>query len=216
MAYRTFKEPAPITPATVELEKIIPPQKGLMCKAPAPSEQDCIKLWNFYKMPEHIRRHSELVAAYAFHLGKILSERGVQIDLPALRASALLHDIAKMHCVKNGGNHAQVGAAWVVQKTGQHLLAQGVMFHVYWPWQICFDSWPLPLIIEYADKRVMHDRFVGLDERFKDLMQRYGQNRRAQENMHKMERQAYELEQQLIERYKVDVNADFTYSWRLV
>ncbi len=200
----------------LDWEKLPLPKKELMCNGIVPSEQDCVELWNFYHMPEHIRRHSELVAAYAIYLGQALSEQGVQIDLPALYAAALLHDIAKIHCVKHGGSHAQVGAAWVVQKTGQHLLAQGVLFHVYWPWQICFDSWPLPLIIEYADKRVMHDRFVALDERFKDLMQRYGHDQQAKANMHKMERQAYELEQQLTEKYKVDVNADFTYSWRLV
>ena len=72
------------------------------------------------------------------------------------------------------------------------------------------------LILEYADKRVKHDQLVGLDERFKDLMERYGHDQRAKANMHKIERQAEELERQLAELYKVDVNADFTYSWRLV
>ena len=200
----------------VSWEDLPLPRTGLVCSGKAPNEAACVELWDFYQVPEHIRRHSELVAAYAMHIGRTLYERGVTIDMPALYAAGLLHDIAKMHCVEHGGSHAQVGAAWVVQKTGQHLVAQGVLFHVYWPWQLSFESWPLPLIIEYADKRVMHDKFVGLDERFKDLMERYGKDQRAKANMHKMERQARELEQLLAEKYKVDVNADFTYSWRLV
>ena len=197
-------------------EDLPPPKPGLVCSGTVPNEKDCVALWDFYKVPEHIRRHSELVAAYASFVGSALYERGVTIDMPALYAAGLLHDIAKMHCVEHGGSHAQVGAAWVVQKTGQHLIAQGVLFHVYWPWQISFESWPLPLVIEYADKRVMHDKIVNLDERFADLMERYGNDQRAKANMHKMEYQARELERILVEKFKVDVNADFTHSWRLV
>ena len=78
------------------------------------------------------------------------------------------------------------------------------------------DEKLVALILEYADKRVKHDQLVGLDERFKDLMERYGHDQRARANMHKIGRQAEELERQLAELYKVDVNADFTYSWRLV
>ncbi|MBQ4133798.1 MAG: phosphohydrolase [Desulfovibrionaceae bacterium] len=202
--------------APMPWEEMPLPRKGLLCSGPVPGEESCVELWNFYQVPEHIRRHSELVAAYALHLGNTLHGQGVRIDLPGLYASALLHDIAKMHCVQHGGSHAQVGAAWVVQKTGQHLLAQGVLFHVYWPWPLCFESWPLPLLIEYADKRVMHDRFVSLNERFEDLMLRYGHNEEARERTRKIECQARELEQLLAKKYKVDVNANFTYSWRLV
>ena len=200
----------------VSWEDLPLPKPGLMCDGRVPTETECVELWNYYKVPAHIRRHSELVAAYAMHVGRQLVNRGVKLDLDGLYASALLHDIAKMYCIERGGSHAQVGAAWVVQKTRQHLLAQGVMFHVYWPWKVCFKSWPLPLILEYADKRVKHDQLVGLDERFKDLMERYGHDQRARANMHKIGRQAEELERQLAELYKVDVNADFTYSWRLV
>ena len=193
-----------------------PPKTGLVCSGSVPDEKDCVALWDFYQMPEHIRRHSELVAAYALQLGRTLSERGVCLDLPALYASALLHDLAKMHCLEYGGSHAQVGAAWVVQKTGQHLLAQGVLFHVYWPWPLCLESWPLPLLIGYADKRVMHDQFVGLRERFADLTERYGHDQKSREWMRRIESQTCELERQLREKYGVDVNADFAYSWRLV
>jgi len=200
----------------VPWEKLPAPKPGLVCDGHVPTEAECIGLWDYYQVPEHIRRHSEMVAAYALHIGKQLAGQGVTVDLDGLYASALLHDIAKMYCIEHGGSHAQVGAAWVVQKTKQHLLAQGVIFHVYWPWQICFKSWPLPLVIAYADKRVKHDQFVSLDERFEDLMERYGHDQRAKANMHKIEHQSEELERQLAELYKVDVNADFTHSWRLV
>ena len=217
-------------PATVDPDHTLPlplawedlpsPQPELICTGtalgPAPSEADCLALWDHYAMPVHIREHSELVAAYAMYLGCALGKQGVKIDLPALYASSLLHDIAKLHCINNGGSHAQVGAAWVVQKTGMPLVAQGVLHHVYWPWKICFKSWPLPLIIQYADKRVKHNQLVNVSNRFEDLFERYGRTERSRKFLTKALEQAQELEQQLTKIYKVDIHAHFTYSRRLV
>lgn len=200
----------------MDWDELPAPAPGLACKGTAPGEADCVALWDFYGMPDHIRRHSELVAAFAVHVGRFLCERGVCLDLPALYSSALLHDIAKLFCIENGGSHAQIGAAWVVQKTGEPLLGQGVLHHVYWPWQVCFKSWPLPLLIEYADKRVMHDKMVSLNDRFDDLIARYGHSGHAIKFLNKTRRKAEEMERQLTEIYKVDIHAYFTYSWRLV
>lgn len=203
-------------PKTLTWEQLPPPPVGLLCKAKAPSEDECLAIWNSVGMPDHIRMHSELVAAYALFLGKQLVSRGVKLDLPGLYAAGLLHDIAKYFCLQNGGSHAQVGAAWVVQLTAEPLLAQGVLHHVYWPWQICFNSWPLPLLIQYADKRVMHNSFVDLETRFDDLVKRYGHSERSLYFLGKAREQADCMEEQLLTKYKVDINASFTHSWRLV
>ena len=34
-------------------------------------------------------------------------------------AAGLLHDLAKTYCIRHGGSHAQLGAAWVLEATGQ-------------------------------------------------------------------------------------------------
>ncbi len=187
------------------------PQKELRCYSCIPREADCLAIWNTVGVPEHIRSHCELVAAYALSLGQRLVCRGVVLDLDALYASALLHDIAKRFCIENGGNHAQLGAAWTVQFTGEPLLAQGVLHHVSWPWEIDFAGWPLPLLVQYADKRIMHNRFVDIDTRFDDLAKRYGHI----ELMHEGKEQAKEMERQLIINYNVKVDENFTYNWRL-
>ena len=109
-----------------------------------------------------------------------------------------------------------MGAAWAVQLTAEPLLAQGVLHHVHWPWQICFDCWPLPLLIQYADKRVMHNSFVDLKTRFDDLVKRYGHSERSLYFLGRAREQANCMEEQLLTKYKVDINASFTHSWRLV
>ncbi len=211
-------DPDHTLPLPLAWEDLPPPQAELICNGSCsvPNEADCLALWDYYAMPTHIREHSELVADYSMYLGKALVDKGVKIDLPALYASALLHDIAKLYCINHGGSHAQVGAAWVVQKTGLPLIAQGVLHHVYWPWKICFKSWPLPLIIEYADKRVRHNELVDMPTRFKDLFERYGKTERSRKFLTKTQVQGNEMEKQLTEIYKVDIHASFTCSRRLV
>lgn len=142
---------------------------------------DCIALWDKYAMPTNIRRHSLLVAHIAENLAELALQRHVALCVEDVRASALLHDLGKMYSLKYGGGHASIGAAWVVAETRNYAVAQGVMHHVYWPWSITHDAscCQLPILVLYADKRARHDQCVTLDERFDDLLVRYGKNAQA-------------------------------------
>lgn len=140
-----------------------------------PDEKRCRALWDKYGMLENIRAHSLQVAALATALAERAVERGFPVDVEKVRVCALLHDIAKTYTIAHGGSHAQMGASWVVAETGDRALAQGVMLHVHWPWDVRADeACPLPFFIIYADKRIMHDRCVSLAERYADLLGRYG------------------------------------------
>ena len=131
-------------------------------------------------------------------------------------AAALLHDLAKTYTIRHGGNHTQLGAAWVVQETGSPLIAQGVLFHAFWPWELDIEAWPLPLLVQYADKLVRHDQVVDLKARFTDLMERYGKTERARESIAQMEADAMAIEHILITTYKVDPYAYSADCGRLV
>ncbi len=147
---------------------------------PVPDEAACLALWEKYHMLPHIGRHSRVVA----DLAEALAGRGVEMGLlapdavPLTRAAGLLHDIAKSYCVRYGGSHAQIGASWVIASTGHRRLAQAVLHHVEWPWPV--PEYPASgtlapvFLVIYADKRTMHDTIVSLDERYDDLMIRYG------------------------------------------
>ena len=140
----------------------------------APGDAACFALWDKYAMLPNIRRHSLLVAHIATALAREAEALGLPVRAAQVRASALLHDIAKTYCVRYGGSHAQVGAAWTVAETGNYAVAQGVMLHVWWPWSLPqgTDICALPFFVMYADKRVRHDACVTLEERYDDLLQR--------------------------------------------
>ena len=182
----------------------------------APGLDDCRALWRRYAMLPNIEEHSLTVAKMALYLGRRLQDAGVPLCLKTLQASALLHDLAKTYTIGHGGNHTQLGAAWVVQETGQPLIAQGVLFHAFWPWELDLEAWPLPLLVQYADKLVRHDQVVDLKARFTDLMERYGKNERARESISRMEADARAIEHMLITTYKVDPYAYSADCGRLV
>lgn len=149
-----------------------------------PDEAQCVRLWDKYGMMPHIREHCRAVASVALDIVRRAEARGVLPEGRALSesyvlAGGLLHDIAKTYTIRHGGSHAQLGAAWVRDETGNPALAQAVLWHVSWPWQSgplddALDPLRLPVIIAYADKRVRHTEVVTLEERFDDLMERYG------------------------------------------
>lgn len=150
-------------------------------------------------MLPNIRRHSLLVAHVAATLAQRAADRGIAVSVPEVRAGGLLHDIAKTYCVQHGGSHAQVGAAWAVAETGNYAIAQGVMMHVWWPWPlpqgpgIC----SLPFFVIYADKRIRHDACVTLEERYEDLLERYGRTEAAREGIGVAYRQGKNIESAL-------------------
>jgi hypothetical protein len=180
-----------------------------------PREEDCLALWERYRMPEHIRRHSRSVADLA--AGIVREDRRSGVDPRAVYAAGLLHDLAKGYCIVHGGNHAQMGAAWVMRETGNGLLAQGVLFHVRWPWEEDLtDDTLLTMAIIYADKRVLHDAYVSLDARFNDLLARYGTTETARARITSAYEQGKRIEAALSERLGVKVHEYTAHSGRLV
>jgi putative nucleotidyltransferase with HDIG domain len=169
-------------------------------------------------MPPHIRAHSRRVAVVALALGELLAQKGARLSMPALLAGALLHDLAKIYTVEYSGDHAQIGAAIVVCETRNYLVGQMVYHHVGWPWQADTGNDYLlhVLLLNYADKRVKHDRIVTLEERFADLRQRYGRTERSRSAIACSYLQGREIEQALSERLEVQVDEYSFDSRRLV
>ncbi len=169
-------------------------------------------------MLPNIRRHSLLVAHIATALARKAEALGLPVRAAQVRASALLHDIAKTYCVRYGGSHAQVGAAWTVAETGNYAVAQGVMLHVWWPWSLPqgTDICALPFFVMYADKRVRHDACVTLEERYDDLLQRYGRTEEAREGIRAAYRQGKTIEDALAVLLGWSLHEDSFDSGRLV
>lgn len=182
-----------------------------------PNIEQCMSLLNKFHMMAHIKEHSEQVAILATSLAKRAVACGYDINIDEVRASALLHDIAKTYTINHGGSHAQLGASWVLTETGNQCIAQGILFHVYWPWQINEKNiCSLPFLIIYADKRIMHNKCVHIDERYEDLLQRYGHSESSRQGILISHKQAQHIENMLATKLDWDMYADTLNSGRLV
>ncbi|MDC0336570.1 HDIG domain-containing protein [Pseudodesulfovibrio sp.] len=193
-----------------------PPPVAIDSGLTVPNDRQCAEYWMRFSMLENVVEHSYEVARLATFLAARAKELGLDVDVPTVRASALLHDIAKTYCIVHGGNHSQLGGAWTVEMTGNPAIACGVTHHVYWPFELDLDKYFTPLAVIYADKRVNHNQIVSIEDRFEDLIKRYGIPLGLQDKIKMTESQALDLEKLLCDTLEVDLNeCDFN-SGRLV
>jgi len=125
-------------------------------------------------MLPNIREHSFRVMEVARFLGEALTDAGSDLYLPLVTVGALLHDLGKTPCLGTLENHAELGAG-ILEELGYPHLAQVVREHVHLDGNI-MDPRPLreAEVVNYADKRVLHEAVVTLEARFADLKVRYG------------------------------------------
>ncbi len=146
---------------------------------PIPSPHRCLELMEIHAMLPNIREHSFRVMQVACLLGEALTEAGFDLHLPLVTVGALLHDLGKTPCLGTLENHAELGAG-ILEELGYPQVAQIVREHVHLDSNI-LDPRPLreAELVNYADKRVLHDAVVTLEARFADLMVRYGRTPEA-------------------------------------
>jgi putative nucleotidyltransferase with HDIG domain len=140
---------------------------------------DCLELMEAHGMLPNIREHSFAVMEVARFLGEALAEAGFDLHLPLVTVGALLHDLGKTPCLGTLTNHAELGAG-ILEELGYSQVAQVVREHVHLDGRI-MDPRPLreAEVVNYADKRVLHEEVVTLAARFADLKVRYGRTPEA-------------------------------------
>ncbi len=164
-----------------------------------PKKEECEALMLEYKVPEHIRMHSEVVRRVANFLAKKISAKGGKLDLDAVDCAALLHDSMKLHCIQNNCRHAQ-RAGEVLEQKGYSELAQVVKLHGLEEVLNFGAATPLEAkIVWYADKRVTHGKICTLAERFAYLKQRYGSSsKQKMDEIISAEKYAFAVEKELL------------------
>ena len=147
-----------------------------------PGIDTCIALMEQYAMLPNIRQHSLIVARIAELLAFRLQESvpsGQAPDHDFCVNGALLHDIAKTPCLKEGCDHAATGVE-ICQRHGYPEIAEVVGGHVilqnFSPEKYSQGMFHARDIVYYADKRVRHDSIVSLAERLEYILERYGGN----------------------------------------
>ena len=138
-----------------------------------PSKNDCFRLMCEAKMLENIVAHSLQVCRVGMSLVDHLRLEGVTLDGKLVQAATLLHDITKTRSFETAENHAQTGGQFLTDlgyvEVG-NLVRQHVRLDDYSENRGLSEA----LIINYADKRVLHDRIVSLDDRMRYIQERYG------------------------------------------
>lgn len=137
-----------------------------------PTRSQCLVLMEEALMPEHIQKHSVVVAQIAVYLGRLLNQNSVRVNLELLEAGALLHDIAKARSLSTGERHEDLGAR-MLESWGYTLISPIVKEHVILNVAVLQGPITESMVVNYADKRVKHDQVVSLRERFSDLINRY-------------------------------------------
>ncbi|HOB88658.1 MAG: HD domain-containing protein [Bacillota bacterium] len=134
----------------------------------------CIEALQRYGLPEGIINHSRKVARVAEIIARELEASGYPVDLRSVVAGALLHDIGKSEVYRrqSARNHAEASAE-IATREGMGEFAPLVLRHILDA--IISENEP-PLtweekIVFYADK-IVTDRLVSLEERFRDLLER--------------------------------------------
>lgn len=162
-----------------------------------PSYNQCLQLMDAHGMLPNIREHSFAVMQVARVLGDALADAGVDLSLPLVAAGALLHDLGKTACLGTLNNHAEYGAG-ILEDLGYPHVAQVVREHVHLFTDITYTG---PLreaeLVNYADKRVLHDEVVTLAARFADLRVRYGRTPEALARLNATEARSRTLEEKI-------------------
>jgi uncharacterized protein len=138
-----------------------------------PSEETCRRLIAEMGMMEHIVAHSLQVCRVSLFLVDHMEIPGLNREL--IRAAAHLHDITKTRSFETHENHAETGAGLLADlgypEVGR-IIAQHVRLERYFSSAAPTEE----EIVNYADKRVLHDRIASLSGRMTYILEKYGRS----------------------------------------
>jgi uncharacterized protein len=138
-----------------------------------PTRLQCLRLQQRMHMPMHIQNHCRQVCRVAMALANAGNGHWPRLDQSLIQAAALLHDITKSRSFITGENHAATGEK-LLKNMGYVRIGAIVGQHVKLRYAAGAPAIGEAHIINYADKRVLHDRIVSLDERMHYILARYG------------------------------------------
>ncbi len=144
---------------------------------PVPTEAECYEIIRHFDMLDNIVRHSEMVTAVSLALVDNLKDPSI-VQKSLVLSAALLHDIAKTRTIGSKELRHDLIGGQIMREMGFDAIAEIVESHVVFDGFDPDGDLEEREIVFYADKRVMHDRIVSIDDRVDDLVERYGINQR--------------------------------------
>ena len=149
-------------------------------------------------MLPNIVAHSLQVCRVAVFLVDHLEKHRTKLDRELVKTSALLHDITKTRSLITGELHALTGAE-LIDGMGYPEVAYIIGHHVILDDNSTSDRPTEVEVVNYADKRVLHDRVVSLQERMDYILVRYAKHPGDRERITQNWMRAIDLEKKLFD-----------------
>ncbi len=147
---------------------------GPGAEAASLSPEDALHLLSLLAAPDKLVRHSKTVAAVGVALAEALKVHLPALEVELVRSACLLHDLAK-----GTRGHAAV-AQRVLTNLGLRRLGSLVGSHMVMPLDKLGAALPTEEQLVYlADRLVLDDKVVGLDERTAQALERHRQDPEA-------------------------------------
>ncbi|MHB8090634.1 MAG: HD domain-containing protein [Syntrophales bacterium] len=159
-----------------------------------PSEAVCMEIISEAGMLENMIAHSLQVQRVSLFIADNLLKSGLNRDL--LGAAALLHDITKTRSLQTKEDHARTGELLIAEK-GYPEVGRIIGQHVFLESYFLSANPTEAEVVNYADKRVLHDRVASLAERMDYILERYGGTSERRELLSRLWRRSVELEKHL-------------------
>ncbi len=171
-----------------------------------PSRKRCFALIHEMGMMDHIIHHSVMVSQVARFLGSCLFRTYPNLDIRLAERSALLHDITKTRSFITGEMHSETGKI-LLEEMGFPEVANIIRQHVILDHYNMHGPVTEIEIVNYSDKRILHDQIVSLDERIEYILNKYGKNKDYSNRIHIMWENTILLEEKLFKTLDFEPDA---------
>lgn len=178
----------------VESKKIDTPDKFILCDMDYKEDfykvkndfenrqilslEDCIYLLSYFNVPKSIINHGIKVKDICEDLSNSINKNKEIINVNLINSASILHDIKRQE-----KNHGEVGAD-LLASLGYDQIANVVRSHMKLE-KGMEDVINENTILYYGDKLVIEDKFVDLNKRFQDKLNKYENNKEIQANIMK-------------------------------
>ena len=161
-----------------------------------PTKDQCYQMISEMKMMDHIVIHSLQVCRVATFLTEHLNNHGYRINSDLIQSAALLHDITKTRSFETREDHALTGGKHL-SDCGYPAIVDLIRQHVKLDTYSDAGTISEAELLNYADKRVLHDEIVGLDRRMDYILERYAETPAHRERINVLWQKTKELEKKL-------------------
>ena len=161
-----------------------------------PSRKECFRLIKKMDMMDHIIDHSIMVSNVALYLCLNLKKHSPDLDVRLASSAALLHDITKTRSFTTHESHSETGGIMMTE-LGYPEVGAIIRQHVVLDRYENDSPVSEQEIVNYADKRVLHDKIVSLDRRLEYIRVKYGTHKEFKKHFQAMWTNTIQLENKI-------------------